>query len=53
MMFGVVTSIGAIIPPFIFPLELKLNMEANIKCLEKVVLPWIDMVAAGRPYVWQ
>ena len=53
MVFGVVSSDGDIMPPFIFPHGLKLNTEAYIKCLEKVVLPWIVEVATGRPYVWQ
>ena len=35
----VVNSNGDIIPPFIFPLDLRLNTEANIKCLKEVVLP--------------
>ena len=38
MVFGVVTSDGDVMPPFIFPHGLRLNMEANIKCLEELVL---------------
>ena len=39
MVFGLVTSDGDIMPPFIFPHGLRFNTEAYIKCLEKVVLP--------------
>ena len=53
MMFGVVTSSGYIMPPFIFLHDLRLNMNTYIKCLEELVLPWIEKVAAGRPYVCQ
>ena len=40
--FGVVTSDSDVMPPFIFPHSLWLNMEACVKRL-----------AAGRPYIWQ
>ena len=32
---------------------LRLNTEAYIKCLTKVVLPWIKRIAVGSPYVCQ
>ena len=37
MVFGMVTSDGDVIPPFIYPHGLRLNKEAYIKCLEGVV----------------
>ena len=51
--FGVVTSDGDVIPPFIFLHVLRLNMEAYIKCLEDLMLFWIERMAAGRPYISQ
>ena len=53
MVFGVVTSDGNVMLPFIFPHSIRFNTEAYIKCLEKVVQLWIEMVATGRLYVWQ
>ena len=50
MVFGKVTGDSDVMPPFIFPHGLKLNMEAYTKCMEKVVLPWIKRMAAGRSY---
>ncbi len=41
MMFGVVTTDGDIIPPFIFLQGLELNTEAYVKFLEEVMLPWM------------
>ena len=37
--------------PFIFLHGLTLNMEAYINWLEEVVLPWIEKMATGRPYI--
>lgn len=53
MVFGVVTSDGDVMPPFMFPQGLRLNTDGYIKCLEEVVLPWIKGVAGERPYAWQ
>ena len=53
MVFGVVTSNGDIMPPFIFLHGFKLNMEIYIKFLEEVVLLWIKWVVAARPIIWQ
>ena len=50
--FGVVTSDCDVMPPFIFLYGLRLYIEAHIKCLEEVVLPRIERMAAGRFYVW-
>ena len=43
---------GDVISPFIFYHGFKLNIEAYIKSLEKVVLPWIERAAAGIIYIW-
>ena len=51
IVFGVVTSDGNIIPPFIFLHGPRLNPKASIKCLEEVVLPWIIRVTTGKSYV--
>ena len=53
VVFGMVTSYSDIMPPSIFSHDLRLNMEAYIKCLEKVVLSWIKMVFARKPYIWR
>ena len=47
--FGVVTSNGDVIPPFIFPYSLRLNMEPYIKFQEEVMWPWIKRVTIKRP----
>ena len=47
--FGMVTSNGNVMPPFIFPHGL--NMGAYIKSLGEVV-PWMKRVAAGRSCIW-
>ena len=46
MVFGVVSCDGDVMPPFIFLHGLNLNIEAYIKCLQKIVLLWIERVAA-------
>ncbi len=51
MVFGGITREGDVRPPFIFPLRLRLNTETYLKCLEEVVLLWIERVVAGRPNV--
>ena len=52
MMFGKVTSNDDIMLPFIFPNGIRINMKAYIKCLEEVILPWIERKAAWKPYIW-
>ena len=49
--FGIVTSDGDVMPPFIFPHGFIFNTKAYIKCLKKVELTWIEGMAAGRPYI--
>ena len=38
MVFGIVTTHGDVMSPFIFPRDLRLNPQAYIKFLEEVVL---------------
>ena len=52
LVFGVVIRDGDIMHPFISH-GLRLKIEAYINCLEEVVVPWIKILAAGRPYIWQ
>ena len=51
MVSGVVNYNSDVMLLFIFPHGVVLNTEAHIKCLEKVVLTWIERVAAERPYI--
>ena len=53
MVFGVVSSEGHIMPPYIFEVGLKVNSKVNLDVLKSVVIPWCNQVADGRPWVWQ
>ena len=53
MVFGVVSSEGHIMPPYIFPKGLMVNTLEYLKVLEMYLMLWICKVAAGRPYVRQ
>ena len=53
MVFGCVSSDGDVMPPHIFKEGLRLNSDGYVELLSKVVRPWVERVAAGRPYVWQ
>lgn len=53
MLFAVITSYDDVMPPFISPYDLTLNMEAYIKCLQAVVLPLVMIVFAEKPHVRQ
>lgn len=53
MVFGVISSEGHVMPPHIFEEGLRVNQAVYINVLSTVVKPWIDKVAAGRPYVFQ
>ena len=48
MVFGVVSSEGHVMPPYIFQKGLKVNTVKYLTVLEMHVLPWIHKVAAGR-----
>ena len=49
MVFGVVSSEGYIMPPHIF----EVNTKVYLDVLKRVVIPWCNQVAGGRPWVWQ
>ena len=51
MLLGVVTNNGDVMLPFISPHGRTPNSQVYIKCLDEVVLTWIEKMAAGRP--WQ
>ena len=53
MVFGVVSSEGHIIPPHIFEVSLKVNTKVYLDVLKSVVISWCNLVAGGRPWVWQ
>ena len=53
MVFGVVSSEGHIMPPYIFEVSLKVNTKVYLDVLKSVVIPWCNQVAGGRPWVWQ
>ena len=50
MVFEVVTSDSDFMSLSNFPNGLRLYVEAYIKYLEEIVLPWIERVTTGRPY---
>ena len=49
MVFGVVSSEGHIMPPYIFEVGLKVNTKVYLDVLKSVVIPWFNQVAGGRP----
>ncbi|UYV75798.1 hypothetical protein LAZ67_13001387 [Cordylochernes scorpioides] len=53
MVLGVISSEGDVMPPHFFEKGLRMNADTYINVLETVVNPWMDMVAAGRKYVFQ
>ena len=53
MVFGVVSSEDHIMPPHIFEVGLKVNTKVYLGVLKSVVIPWCNLVAGGRPWVWQ
>ena len=53
MVFGVVSSEGHIMPPYIFEVGLKVNTKVYLDVMKSVVIPWCNQVAGGRPWVWQ
>ncbi|UYV64486.1 hypothetical protein LAZ67_3000928, partial [Cordylochernes scorpioides] len=53
MVLGVISSEGDLMPPHFFEKGLRMNADTYINVLETVVKPWMDMVAAGRKYVFQ
>ena len=53
MVFGVVSSEGHIMPPYIFEVGLKVNTKVYLDVLKSVVIPWCNQVAGGRAWMWQ
>ncbi|UYV67039.1 hypothetical protein LAZ67_4003746 [Cordylochernes scorpioides] len=53
MVLGVISSEGDVMPPHFFEKGLRMNADTYINVLETVVKPWMEMVAAGRKYVFQ
>ena len=53
MVFGVVSSEGHIMPAHIFEVGLKVNTKVYLDVLKRVVIPWCNRMADGRPLVWQ
>lgn len=53
MVLGVISSEGDIMPPYFFEKGLRVNSDEYIKVLRDVVVPWMNQVASGRPYVFQ
>lgn len=50
---SVVSSEGDIMPPHFFQKGENITKEVYVRVLQTVVKPWIDIVASGRPYVFQ
>ena len=53
MVFGVVSSEGHILSPYIFEVALKVNTKVYLDVLKSVVISWCNQVAGCRPWVWQ
>ena len=53
MVFGVVSSEGHIMRPYIFEVGLKVHIKVYLDVLKSVVIPWCNQVTGGRPWVWQ
>ena len=53
MVFGVVSSEGHIMPPYIFEVGFKVNTNVYLDVLKSVVIPWCNQVAGGTRSVWQ
>ncbi|QQP48566.1 Transposable element tcb1 transposase [Caligus rogercresseyi] len=53
MVLGVISSEGDVMPPHFFEKGLKVNTAIYIDVMKNVVKPWMDLVANGRPYVFQ
>jgi inhibitor of nuclear factor kappa-B kinase subunit alpha len=53
MVFGVISSEGDVMPPHIFEKGLRVNWKIYLDVMEKVVVPWCNKVANGRPWMWQ
>ena len=52
MVFSFMSSKGDIMPLHIVKEGLRLKSDGHVELLRTVV-PWVEMVAPGRPYGWQ
>ena len=53
MVFDVVSSEGHIMPVHIFEVGFKVNTKVYLDVLKSVLISWYNLVAGGRPWVWQ
>ena len=53
MVMGVISNEGHVMPPYFFPKGLKINTEVYLDVLQRVMVPWMRSVAAGRPFTFQ
>ena len=53
MVLGVISSDGDVMEPVFIPDGLHLGANSYVRLLDEHVKPWMDMVANGRPYVFQ
>ena len=53
MVFGVVSSEGHIMPPYIFEVGLKVYSKVYLDVLKSMIIPWCNQLVGGRPWVWQ
>lgn len=53
MTLGVISSQGHVMPPHFFSPKETVNTEVYLSVLEDKIKPWMDEVAAGKPYVFQ
>jgi hypothetical protein len=53
MVMGGVRNKGDVMPPHVFEAGHRVNTDVYIDVLYNEVKPWMDRVAAGRPYIWQ
>ena len=53
MAFGVNSSNGDVMPPYIFETSIRVNTEIYLHVMKTVVLFWIKQVVRDRPWVWQ
>ena len=51
MVFGLVSSEGQIMPPYIFEVGLKVNIKVYLDVLKSVVIPRCNQVAGGGGYI--
>jgi len=53
LVFGVVSNEGDVMPPHIFEVGLRVNINIYLEVMEQILLPWIMRKGGGRPWVWQ